>query len=102
MVGLCSPMKSPCIDFSNPTNHHNDRPERNKHQLYTRHIPKSKKMKAFLIYKCTEIYNTLEKEYLELDIKHFKTDVMILVNDHFNVDRIPRDSNESESEQDTE
>ena len=49
-----------------------DRPNRQTdNKIYTKYIPKTTIMKKFMIYKNTDIYNSLESQTLTLDIRKF-------------------------------
>ena len=52
--------------------------------MYSKYIPKSKKLKKFLLYKIADIYNNINTETTDLDIKEFKVqihqDIPTLVN----------------------
>ena len=65
--------------------------------MYTKYIPKTNKMKNFLLYKITEIYNDLDFDKRDMSIKDFKISLKFTVKEMYTQRIIPKYNKEPDS-----
>ena len=68
--------------------------------LYTKYIPKTYKMKRFLLYKISELYNDLDLQKRALDIKEFKINIKYTIRLLYPLRKIPESKINSNSDTD--
>ena len=66
-------------------------------RIYTKYTPKTNKMKNFLLYKITEIYNDLDFDKRDMNIKDFKISIKFTIKEMYNQRIIPKYNKEPDS-----
>ena len=66
-------------------------------RIYTKYIPKTNKMRNFLLYKITEIYNDLDSDKKDMNVKDFKISIKFTIKDMYPQRLIPKYNYEPDS-----